>query len=155
MKPGRVYLGFSTDFFIEEADEWRGECWKMIKERSDCTFLFPTKRIERFAQCIPENWADGYENVTVCCIIENQRNAERTSSKMAGSISYRQKICAGRHGWRVSTTNAIRKGVFNHSEKSRYANQSVFYKRRYKRRNRVYAQSRRIQRNSSLICVDF
>ncbi len=31
---------------------WRGECWKMIKERSDCTFLFLTKRIERFAQCI-------------------------------------------------------------------------------------------------------
>ena len=80
MKPGRVYLGFSTDFLIEEADEWRGECWKMIKERSDCTFLFPTKRIERFAQCIPEYWADGYENVTVCCIIENKRNADKKLS---------------------------------------------------------------------------
>lgn len=34
---------------------WRGECWKMIKERSDCTFLFLTKRIERFAQCMPED----------------------------------------------------------------------------------------------------
>lgn len=30
-----VYLCFSTDFLIEEADEWRSECWKMIKERSD------------------------------------------------------------------------------------------------------------------------
>ena len=37
----------------------------MIKERSDCTFLFLTKRIERFSQCIPEDWADGYENVTL------------------------------------------------------------------------------------------
>lgn len=45
MKLGLVYLGFSTDFLIEEADAWRGECWKMIKERSDCTFLFLTKRI--------------------------------------------------------------------------------------------------------------
>ena len=26
MKPGLVYLGFSTDFLIEEADAWRGEC---------------------------------------------------------------------------------------------------------------------------------
>ena len=77
MKPGLVYLGFSTDFLIEEADAWRGECWKMIRERSDCTFLFLTKRIERFAQCIPGDWADGYENVTVCCTIENQRNADK------------------------------------------------------------------------------
>ena len=63
MKPGFVYLGFSTDFLIEEADAWRGECWKMMKERSDCTFLFLTKRIERFAQCMPEDWGEGYENV--------------------------------------------------------------------------------------------
>lgn len=80
MKPGLVYLGFSTDFLIEEADGWRGECWKMIKERQDCTFLFLTKRIERFMACIPDDWADGYENVVVCCTIENQRNADKKLS---------------------------------------------------------------------------
>ena len=80
MKPGLVYLGFSTDFLIEEADGWRGECWKMIKERQDCTFLFLTKRIERFMACIPNDWADGYENVVVCCTIENQRNADKKLS---------------------------------------------------------------------------
>ena len=77
MKPGLVYLGFSTDFLIEEADPWRTDCWKMIRERQDCTFLFLTKRIERFSQCIPDDWADGYENVTVCCTIENQQSADR------------------------------------------------------------------------------
>ena len=77
MKPGLVYLGFSTDFLIEEADAWRGECWRMIKERADCTFLFLTKRIERFAACIPADWADGYDNVVVCCTIENQQNADK------------------------------------------------------------------------------
>ena len=76
MKPGLVYLGFSTDFLIEEADEWRQECWQMIKERSDCSFLFLTKRIDRFMECIPEDWGDGYENVTVCCTVENQKNAD-------------------------------------------------------------------------------
>lgn len=45
MKPGLVYLGFSTDFLIEEADAWRSDCWKMIKERADCNFLFLIKRI--------------------------------------------------------------------------------------------------------------
>ena len=80
MKAGLVYLGFSTDFLIEEADGWRDECWKMIKERQDCTFLFLTKRIERFMECIPDDWADGYENVVVCCTIENQRNADKKLS---------------------------------------------------------------------------
>ena len=45
MKAGIVYTCFSTDFLIEEGDEWRDDCWKMIKERQDCTFLFLTKRI--------------------------------------------------------------------------------------------------------------
>ena len=75
-----VYLGFSTDFLIEEADEWRNECWKMIKERQDCTFLFLTKRIDRFKSCIPDDWGDGYENVVVCCTVENQKNADERLS---------------------------------------------------------------------------
>lgn len=62
--------------FIEEADAWRSECFKMIKQRSDCQFLFLTKRIDRFSNCIPNDWNDGYDNVVVCCTIENQRNAD-------------------------------------------------------------------------------
>lgn len=80
MKSGIVYLGFSTDFLIEEADLWRDECWRMIKERTDCTFLFLTKRIERFFQCIPSDWGEGYDNVVVCCTVENQCNADRRLS---------------------------------------------------------------------------
>lgn len=76
MKSGMVYLCFSSDFLIEEADDWRDECWQMIRERQDCTFLFLTKRINRFMQCIPDDWADGYDNVVVCCTVENQKNAD-------------------------------------------------------------------------------
>lgn len=77
MKAGTVYTCFSSDFLIAEADVWREECWQMIKERQDCTFLFLTKRIERFMDCIPEDWQDGYDNVVVCCTVENQKNADR------------------------------------------------------------------------------
>lgn len=80
MKAGIVYLGFSTDFLIEEADAWRKECWAMIRQRQDCTFLFLTKRIERFSSCLPDDWGEGYENVVVCCTIESQKNAERKLS---------------------------------------------------------------------------
>ena len=80
LKPGIVYTCFSTDFLIQDADGWREECWKMIRQRSDCTFLFLTKRIERFMECIPEDWGNGYENVVVCCTVENQDNADRKLS---------------------------------------------------------------------------
>ena len=76
MKSGTVYLCFATDFLIEEADAWRDDCWNMMQERGDCTFLFLTKRIDRFMTCIPDDWGDGYENVVVCCTIENQKNAD-------------------------------------------------------------------------------
>lgn len=71
-----VYLCFSTDFLIKEADEWRNECWEMIKERSDLTFIFLTKRIERFLECIPDDWNGGYDNVIVGCTVENQDRAD-------------------------------------------------------------------------------
>lgn len=76
IKSGTVYLCFSSDFLIEEADIWRDACWEIIKERSDLKFLFLTKRIDRFLECIPDDWGDGYDNVIVCCTIENQKNAD-------------------------------------------------------------------------------
>ena len=80
MKAGLVYLCFSSDFLIEEADAWREECWDMIRERQDCTFLFLTKRIARYMNCIPADWGDGYDNVVVCCTVENQKNADKKLS---------------------------------------------------------------------------
>ena len=76
MKSGICYVCFSSDFLIEEADEWRAECWDMIKQRSDITFLFLTKRIDRFLSVIPNDWRNGYENVVVGCTVENQAMAD-------------------------------------------------------------------------------
>ena len=73
MKPGTVYVCFQGDFLIEEADDWRGECWEMIRMRSDCRFIFLTKRIERFELCKPSDWGEGYDNVTVGVSCENQQ----------------------------------------------------------------------------------
>lgn len=54
-----VYVCFSSDFLLEEADKWRDECWQIMKEREDLHFIFLTKRIERFLDCIPYDWGDG------------------------------------------------------------------------------------------------
>jgi len=70
-----VWTCFTSDFLLEEADAWRPEAWRMIRERSDCRFLFITKRIERLARCLPPDWGGGYPNVHICCTVENQAMA--------------------------------------------------------------------------------
>ena len=71
--PGEtIYTCFTSDFFVEDADPWRTEAWHMMRERADCRFLMITKRIDRFMDCIPADWGDGYPNVHICCTVENQ-----------------------------------------------------------------------------------
>ena len=72
-----VYVCLSSDFFIEEADKWRNEIWDMIKERNDIHFKIITKRIERFPECMPDDWGEGYENVTLICTCENQEMTDK------------------------------------------------------------------------------
>lgn len=75
--PGtQVATCFTSDFFLEEADRWRAEAWQMIRLRQDLQFLFITKRICRFFDCIPEDWGTGYKNVHICCTAENQKRAD-------------------------------------------------------------------------------
>ena len=95
MKSGKlVYVCFSSDFLIEDADVWRDECWKMMKERSDLNFLFLTKRIERFMECIPSDWGEGYDNVTIGCTIENQDRADQRLSLFSKMpIKHKNIIC--------------------------------------------------------------
>ena len=70
-----VFTCFTSDFLLKDADEWRAECWQMMRMRSDLLFFFFTKRIDRFMECIPEDWGDGYDNVFVGCTVENQEMA--------------------------------------------------------------------------------
>lgn len=74
---GYVYTCMTSDFFIEEADEWRKDIWKMIEQRQDLNFYIITKRIERFNISLPDNWKDGYDNVTICSTCENQKMADK------------------------------------------------------------------------------
>ena len=68
-------LCFTSDFLIEEADEWRPAIWDMVRQRNDCSFYFFTKRIDRLEQCLPSDWGTGYDHVAIGCTIENQDRA--------------------------------------------------------------------------------
>lgn len=89
-----VYTCFTSDFLIEEADEWRIEAWKMMRERYDLHFLFITKRIDRLGQCLPPDWGDGYDNVTICCTMENQDRVDyRLPLYKAAPVKHKIIIC--------------------------------------------------------------
>ena len=91
---GIVYTCFTSDFFLEEADAWRDECWKMMKRRIDLDFLIITKRIHRFSECIPSDWGEGYPNVTICCTVENDEMAHfRLPIYKEAKIKHKVIIC--------------------------------------------------------------
>lgn len=46
--------------------------------RERCRRLLPQKEKEHLS--IPDDWKNGYDNVVVCCTIENQKNADKKLS---------------------------------------------------------------------------
>ena len=73
---GVVYTCMTSDFFLDVADEWRERCWDMIRDRKDLDFHIITKRIDRFSECIPSDWEEGWNNVTICSTCEDQERAD-------------------------------------------------------------------------------
>ena len=71
-----IRVCMSSDFFLEEADEWRNEAWEMIRQRSDVKFFLLTKRPQRVKDCLPPDWGDGWENVFFNVTCENQWRAD-------------------------------------------------------------------------------
>jgi len=66
----------TSDFFLEEADEWRKDAWEIIRQRPDVIFFILTKRPERVKENLPDWWGDGLENVFFNVTCENQKRAD-------------------------------------------------------------------------------
>ncbi len=73
---GTVYVCMTSDFFLEQADEWRQAAWECMRRRTDLRFTIVTKRIARFTETAPPDWGDGWPHVTICCTCENQKRAD-------------------------------------------------------------------------------
>lgn len=111
---GVVFTCMTSDFFLADADEWRQGCWDMIRERHDLKFHIITKRIDRFAQCIPHDWGDGWDHVTICVTCENQ---DRTDSRLPIlldiPIKHREVICEPMLG-EINMEKYLRTGLIEH-----------------------------------------
>lgn len=71
-----IRVCMTSDFFLEEADEWRDEAWEIIRCRPDVKFFLLTKRPQRVRECLPEDWGEGRENVMLNVTCENQCRAD-------------------------------------------------------------------------------
>lgn len=76
-KPLLCSVCMSSDFFIEEADGWRPDVWKIIRETPSVTYLIQTKRPHRIADCLPSDWGDGYLNVWLGTSVEMKKYLHR------------------------------------------------------------------------------
>lgn len=71
-----IRVCMTSDFFLEEADEWRAEAWEIIRQRPDVIFFLLTKRPQRVKEHLPADWGNGWENVIFNVTCENQKRAD-------------------------------------------------------------------------------
>lgn len=89
-----LYLCMTSDFFLDRADSWRDEIWQIMRARRDLSYTIITKRIERFSACIPPDWGEGWDNVTIACTVENQRCADiRLPIFLSAPIKRKMIVC--------------------------------------------------------------
>lgn len=91
----QLRICMTSDFFVEEADEWRDEAWNIIRQRKDVSFFILTKRPERVLEHLPSDWDDGYENVIFNVTCENQVRAdERIPILLSLPFKHKGIMCA-------------------------------------------------------------
>lgn len=82
-EPRLIFTCSWSDFFIEEADDWRADAWQVIRDTPWHTWQILTKRPERVLQCLPDDWGNGYPNVWLGTTIENQASMHRLKTLSA------------------------------------------------------------------------
>ncbi len=80
-KAGEARLVFTcswSDFFHQDADEWRAEAWNVIRQTPALTYQILTKRPERIWDALPANWfPHGYPNVWLGTSVETEKYVDR------------------------------------------------------------------------------
>ena len=70
-EPKLIFTCSWSDFFIETADSWRAEAWDIIRATPHHSYQILTKRPERIAAHLPNDWP--LPNVWLGVSVENPR----------------------------------------------------------------------------------
>jgi protein gp37 len=74
----RVFCASMADVFEEEAPAGQRErLWRLIRETPCLDWQILTKRPQRIKGNLPDDWADGYENVWLGTSVEDERVIDR------------------------------------------------------------------------------
>ena len=82
-EPAKVFTNSWSDFFIEEADEWRNDAWAVIKATPHLQWQILTKRPQRVLKCLPSDWGEGYPNVWIGTTIESNKHFDARLRRLA------------------------------------------------------------------------
>lgn len=78
----KIFTCSWSDFFIEEADQWRKDAWDVIRNTPQHNWQILTKRPERIEKCLPEDWrgknySHNYRNVWIGVSVESDSEVDR------------------------------------------------------------------------------
>jgi protein gp37 len=80
-----VFTCSLSDFFIEDADPWRDDAWKVVHDTPNLIWQILTKRPERIRSHLPSDWGEeGYPNVWLGTTVENQEAADKRIGYLLG-----------------------------------------------------------------------
>ncbi len=76
-----IRVCMTSDFFLEEADDWREDAWRIMESRQDIIFFLLTKRPKRVFEHLPKNYGEqpgqwNMDNIFFNVTCENQRRAD-------------------------------------------------------------------------------
>lgn len=120
----RVFTCSTSDFFHEQADEWRDDAWEAIRECQNLDWLILTKRANRITDCLPDDWGEGYPNVWlgVTCGVESSLNRVDELMKIPAhirfisaeplleSIDFSEYLATGKIHWIITGCEQAAKG---------------------------------------------
>lgn len=89
-QPKMIFTNSMSDFFIEDADQWRNDAWDVIRKTPQHKWQILTKRIERVKDHLPPDWGDGWDNVWIGVSIESQAYINRMDelSQIAAKVRF-------------------------------------------------------------------
>lgn len=101
--PKMIFTCSWSDFFVQEADQWRAEAWEVIRATPHHTYQILTKRPERISDHLPDGWP--FRNVWLGVSVENPRFYQRIESLRAIPASVR---FLSRTATRTDVVSAVR-----------------------------------------------
>jgi protein gp37 len=77
-EPDLILTCSMSDWFHPDADQWRSEAWRIVRQTPHLIYRILTKRPERILGHLPEDWGpSGYENVWLAVSVELQQYVSR------------------------------------------------------------------------------